>query len=71
MVQYSQCLPECQDGERSVGLVGPPVPDVDTPEIIVPHLTKAGLTRDISVVDNGGNIIMDKVTVQAVAVDKQ
>ena len=64
-------LPECESGEWSIGFMWSPLPDIDTPEVIEEELAPVRvLAGDILVVDNGGDVIVDKVSGESVAEDK-
>ena len=48
--------PECDDGERSVRLVRPPLPDICPPEVVDPDLCPGAGSRHVLVVDDGRDI---------------
>ena len=61
-------LPECENSERSVWLVRSPVPDAHAPEIIPENTENAGLSKSIFISHYGGDVVVHKVTMQAVSI---
>ena len=72
-VEIEIVIPEREDGEGPVGLVGPPVPDGHSPEVVGPHAQPPRLPGPghVPVVDDGRHVVMDEVALETVDVDQQ